>query len=247
MKAKIGFDFTYVIDDLPSGIRKYGEEMLEGISMLNQDYEIVLFVNEKLKNAFHKKFPNYKIITIKFYLENVRYIRRINVSNFAKNRKKEIFKKENCDVIIYPYISNYTAVLDNQKQIIGILDVIPLDEIENKESSRYEKIRKENVKVMSKSKYITTLSEYSKKRLLEINPEFDGEIIVIPSSVKKPENPNMSARDIIETDMPYIFSINSFLKHKNQITLLKAFNMIKDKIPHTLVLVRKTRNWSSKQ
>ena len=239
MKYKIGIDFTYIMDNSVTGIRKYGEGILEGIKKLNKDYEIVLFVNDTLEKSFKKKFSQYKIVTIKFWLKDVRYIRRINVFNFTKSIK---MKKEKCDVIIYPYVCKYTKIIDNQKKIITIQDVIPLDEIKDKKSNIYQKIKKENVDLMNQSKYIMTISNYSKKRLLEINPEFKGEITVVPNSIEKLKESTKKVSEIIKTDKPYIFSVNSFLKHKNQITLVKAFNKIKDKIPHNLVLLRKTRN-----
>lgn len=235
MKYKVGIDFTYIMDDSVTGIRKYGEGILEGITKLNKDYEIVLFVNDALEDAFRKKFPNYKIIVTKFWLKNVRYVRRINIFNMTKRIK---MKKEKCDVIIYPYVCKYTKIIKKQKKIITIQDVIPLDEIQDKTSVIYGKIKKENVDLMNKSKYIMTISEYSKKRLLEINPEFKGEISVVPNSIEKIKESSKEPSEVIKTDAPYIYSVNSFLKHKNQITLIKAFNQIKDEIPHKLVLLR---------
>ena len=246
MRYKLGIDFSYVVNDLPSGIRKYGEEILEGLEKLDIDYEIVLFVNENLKEVFNKKFPKYKIVTVKFWLNNVRYVRRINSLKIVKSLKKNVLKKEKCDIIIYPYIGSYTVILENTKSIISILDLIPLDEVQDKNSSKYEKIKQENINLMNKSKYITTLSRYSKKRLMEINPNFKGEIIIIPSSVAKLKEAEKDVSKIIKTNEKYIFSINSFFKHKNQITLVKAFNNIKERIPHKLVLVGRPELGSGK-
>ncbi len=243
MKQKIGIDFTYIMDDTATGIRKYGEEILEGLTKLGNNYEIVLFVNDALEKAFKEKFPEYKIVVIKFVLKDVRYVRRINVFNPLKTIA---MKKEQCDLIIYPYICKYTKIIKKSKKIIAILDLIPLDMIKDKTSSKYNKIKNENIKTMNKSKTIVTISEYSKKRLNEINPKFKGEIVVIPSSVSKPKETIKDVFEITKTRNPYIFSINSFLKHKNQITLVKAFEIIKNQIPHNLVLVRKTRKRTCK-
>ncbi len=51
------------------------------------------------------------------------------------------------------------------------------------------------------------------------------------------EKSDKDVYEIIGEKVPYIFCINSFLAHKNQITLVKAFNNIKEKIPHKLILV----------
>ena len=56
MSYKVGIDFTYILEDEVSGIRKYGEEIIEGISKVNKDYEIVLFVNDNLYENFKNKY-----------------------------------------------------------------------------------------------------------------------------------------------------------------------------------------------
>ena len=52
---KIGLDFTYIREDEVSGIRKYGEEILDGLKRIDNDYEIVLFIDSKLKKSFDEK------------------------------------------------------------------------------------------------------------------------------------------------------------------------------------------------
>lgn len=238
MRYKVGIDMTYIIEDEVTGIRKYGEGLIEALTKTNKDYQIVIFVNENLKESFEKNFPNYKIIPVKFFLENSRYTRKVNIIEPIKKIKNRKIKKEKCDIIIYPYINKYVELLENQKNVITIHDLIPLDEIEDKTSAKYLKLKKENVDIMNKTKDIISISEYSKKGLLNINPEYKGKITVIPNSIEKIKQSNKSIQDIIGTDSPYIFSINSFFKHKNQITLIKAFERIKDKVPEfKLVLV----------
>ena len=242
MKRKIGIDLTYIKDSEVSGIKKYGEEMVEGLSKASNEYEIVLFVYEHLKSDFQKKFPDCKIVTVKFLFRNIKYIRRINYWNVSKLPKKIMINREKCDLVIYPFTEKLTPIIKKQKKIVAILDLIPLDIIEDKDSTKAKKIKKQYIKIMNKCQYITTLSEYSKKRFYEINPKYNGEIIVIPSSVIKPKLFKTKVKDEVISKGKYIFSINSFYKHKNQITLVKAFNNIKDQIQHNLILVRKTRN-----
>ncbi len=234
---KIGIDFTYIKDNSVTGVRKHGEEILNGLIKANADYEIVLFVEESLKESFESKYPNYKIVPMKYWFKNIKYVRRINMTKIGTEIKAKKMERENCDILIYPYTYKLTPLIKKQEKIISILDLIPLDEIKDKESRIYNKIKKQNIKIMNQSKYIVTISEYSKKRLQEINPDYKGEIFVIPSPVEKPKKTNKKVSDIINKDIPYIFSINSFFKNKNQITLVKAFNRIKDEISHSLILV----------
>lgn len=237
MKYNVGVDLTYIIDDRASGIKKYGEEIVDGLVKFNSDYNIILFVNEGLIDSYKKRFINCKIASQKFLFRNVRFIKRINRLKIIKAIKALSIKKEKCDIIIYPYVALHTVIPKKQNKIISILDLIPLDEIEDKNSKKYNKVKQENIDLMNQTNYIVTISNYSKKRLTEINPNFNGEITVIPSPVATPKKNDKTVEQIINSKEPYILTINSFYKHKNQITLLKAFDMIKDKIQNNLVLV----------
>ncbi len=236
MKPRIGIDLTYIVDEHATGIKKYGEEIVSGLMKLNV-YDMVIFVNKHLEETYKKQFLSCKIVPIKFWLRNSKHGRMINMANKLDITKRTTIKKEKCDIIIYPYISNYTNVVKEQKKIISILDIIPLDEIEDKNSEVYLNTKQKYINLMNLSKNIVTISEYSKNRLTDINPNYKGKITVIPSSVAKLERNNKKVSEIINTDKPYMLTINSFFKHKNQITLVKAFNKIKEIIPHTLVLV----------
>ena len=198
----------------------------------------MIFVTDNLKEAFQKRFPNIKTVSIKFLFKNSRIFRKANILNFLKIGK---IKREKCDLMIYPYINKYVKILKNVKNIITIHDLIPLDNIKDKNSTEYKKLKNETENYINKTKFVVTISNYSKNKIKEVYPNYEGEVIVIPNSIEKLEKSNKKAQDILGKDTPYIFSINSFFKHKNQITLLKAFNEIKEKIPHDLVLVRKTR------
>ncbi len=236
MKPKIGIDLTYIVDNHATGIKKNGEEIVSGLMKLDI-YDITLFINKHLEETYKKQFPSCKIVPINFWFRNSKHGKLINIANKLDITRKTKIKNEKCDIVIYPYIANNTNVIKDQESIISILDIIPLDEIEDKTSEIYKNTKQKYIDLMNLSKNITTLSEYSKNRLMDINPNYKGKITVIPSSVAKLERNNKKVSEIINTDKPYMLTINSFFKHKNQITLVKAFNKIKEIIPHTLVLV----------
>ena len=190
-KKKIGFDFLYIREDKVSGIRKYGEEILKGFIDLNPEYEIVLFIDEDLKQSFFEKFQNIKMIKVNVPMKHSKnkYLRGIYKRVFEKSYKKNILNKEKCDLIVHPYADNNTPVNKKSESILSILDVIPLDLLEKEDKNKYEKEKKKFIKMMNKSKNISTLSEYSKKRIIYMNPKFTGKIHVIPSPVSKLEYP----------------------------------------------------------
>ena len=130
---------------------------------------------------------------------NIRYVRRINIYSVIKNIKAKSIQNEKCDIIIYPYVNIHVCMPKEQKKIITIQDIIPLELIKDKKSRKYKKIKKENIDLMNKTKYLVTISEYSKTKLLEINPNYKEEIVVIPNSVNKLKETSKPISKIIKT------------------------------------------------
>lgn len=239
MNSKIiGIDFTYIQEDKVSGIRKLGEEILEGLINLNEEgYQYLIFIDENMKNYYEKLFPTCRKVIIKKPFNNIKYIRGLYNKFCIPILKRFIISREKYDILIHPYTDFSTYLTGKENEISAILDVIPLDRIPKEDNYQYEKMKKKYKKLISKCKNIVTLSEYSKQRLIEINKEYEREIMVIPSPVKKLDIKSEFIPDIIKENKKYILTINSFLKSKNQITLVKAFNIIKDKVEDDLVMV----------
>jgi len=234
----IGIDLLYVKDEKVSGIKKLGEELIEGLRrIISNEYQLIIFVDKDLEEYYNKKFEGLKIVAIKNRVKNIN-IRGLNRALRLIDKKKyNIIKKEKCDVVIHPYTTFDTPVSRKINSISAILDVNPIDIMENKKSFKYKVFENMYRKLIFKTDYITTLSNYSKKRIYEIANKYKGKVIVIPSSVQKMEYTDKDVSKILGYNSPYIFSINSFFRYKNQITLLKAFNLIKDQILDNLVLV----------
>ena len=234
---KIGMDFTYIEDDSITGIRKYGEEILTALSNINDKYEIILFVNKELDKVFKNNFPQYKRIPIKTPFKNLKKLRRINSITLAKLYKNMKIRQEKCDVLIHVFTDIKTPLLGKKKEISSIPDIIRLDILSNQKSLKYKITKRMYKKMMNKTKFIITISNYSKDRMMAINKNYKGIIAVIPNIIEKPKKTNKNPKEILGNEKPYILSINSFERHKNQITLVKAFNLIKDRVSHNLVLL----------
>lgn len=229
-KLKVGVDLTFIKDEKISGVQKHSEEVINGLLNYKQ-LEIVLFVNENLESIYKDKYPELKVVPINFPFKNNRYIRGLCNRTITKTIRKRIIKKENCNFLIYPCAVMPSPIFRKGNQLITIHDVIPLELCNNRIKKIFMKFNYR--KLMNKSKCIVTISNYSKKMLLATNPKYKGEIYVIPNIVEKLSKP--TSKPLM--NKKYIFSINSFFKYKNQLTLLKAFNLIKNKIDHNLVLV----------
>jgi len=235
---KIGIDLLYIKKNEVSGVKKLGEELVDGLTKIIDDkYQIILFIDKDMEKYYNDKYPNIKKVVIENRLKkiNIKYLNRI--LRLINKKSYNIIKKEKCDIVLHPYVTFDSQVSKKINSVSSILDFNPIDIMEDKKTSKYKILNRMYKKMIFKTNYIVTISEYSKKRIYEVAKKYKGRVEVIPSSVQKMIKSNSNIKDILGEDKPYIFSINSFFKYKNQITLLKAFNIIKDKIPHNIVLV----------
>ena len=235
---KIGIDLLYIKNNEVSGVKKLGEELVDGLNKtINNNYQLVLFIDKDMEQYYNEKYPNIKKVTIENRLKtlNIKYISRI--LRLINKKSYNTIKKEKCDIVLHPYVTFDSPIGKKINSVSSILDFNPIDIMDDKKSLKYKTMNRMYKKMIYKTNYIVTISEYSKKRIFEVAKKYKGRVEVIPSSVQRMFKSNIDIKDILEEEKPYIFSINSFFKYKNQITLLKAFNIIKDKIPHNLVLV----------
>ena len=230
-KLKIGIDAMYIREKEASGVKKYAEEVLKGFEENCDKYEFVLFVDSDLKEFYSDMFKNFKIVSLKIPFKNVKYIRGIFNRTITKSLKKRVLKKEKCDIIFHPFVDDITPILYKKNEILTIHDLIPIDSIEDKESKLYKTRKKALKRIIDKGNNIVTISQYSKDRMIELSDNDGKNITVIPNAVKKPTITKEQAEE------KYILSINAFNIYKNQMTLVKAFNIIRDKIEDKLVLV----------
>lgn len=140
----------------------------------------------------------------------------------------KIIEKEKPDAVLIPRLSAFNIINKRFKYVAILHD---LDFLEN--TSVRNLIRRLAIRVsINKIKELVVISHYIKEELLKWNPNIKTNINVIYNSITPPKFIDNSSHI-----RKYILSVNSFKKSKNQITLLRAFNLIKDKIPHCLFLV----------
>ncbi|HPJ22041.1 MAG TPA: glycosyltransferase, partial [Clostridia bacterium] len=80
---------------------------------------------------------------------------------------------------------------------------------------------------------IVTSSTENKNHFKEFYPEFLSKVRVVPV----PIDIDTSDYEKFEVKKPFILCVNSLRYHKNIHTLVKAFNLIKDRIEHNLILI----------
>jgi len=82
---------------------------------------------------------------------------------------------------------------------------------------------------------IFAISDYVKSTLLQFyKKECENKIITVYDPIDFDKSMESIPDDI---RLPFILSVSSVQKHKNMITLVKAFDRISDRVPHQLVIV----------
>ena len=232
-KIKIGVVLNYLEKDEVSGVRRSYEEKISGLLEYPKKFKVVLFVHPNMVNVFGKMFPTATIIkTHKNHLGKIPFIGTFSKMFIIKKLDSLLIKKEKCDVILQNGDAFYAPVTHDKNEILNIMD-FNIFRLLKKGSFEEKTFRRKYKKFISKSNNIITLSEFAKQDILKFVGKYNGNIFVVHEAIEKPIKPKTKSKE----DKPYILTINSFLKYKNQLTLVKAFDLIKDKVPYNLIMV----------
>jgi glycosyltransferase involved in cell wall biosynthesis len=88
--------------------------------------------------------------------------------------------------------------------------------------------------MVKKSKKIIAISKFVKSDILKNFPRIENnKVVVIPNAVVMSEETTVPEG----IKPPFLMCVSDHGIHKNHLTLLKAYNIIKNKIPHRLVLL----------
>lgn len=206
--------------------------ILDSFSRLGLSKNFTLFVSYNHAEFFRQRFPDYNIEVLKFF--PIQLLNKLSLNHFkgTKFLKKLPFFKNalergNFDAVWFPFCQDYTFVKSRLVSICTVHDIFPVHR--KKTKLGWDFITDENC-------VLTTISDFSKDdivRTFGLSHEKAAKIRKIPNSIKlenlaKKEIPGLS-------DTPFILNLNAYVAKKNPFTMLKAFNLIKDKIPQRLV------------
>lgn len=214
-----------------SSIAVYSLRILKGF-VDNGVEDVIVLCNTQILKDVKAICPSYDVIPIDM-------TRKISLLNAIKGyfRWREKVKNIDFDVIYLPHpFPPYHCILRKGKIVTTILDIEGL--------RAYHGIKLLIFKyvypfVIKRSNRLTTISAYVKDDVLKEYPCVSADKIqpVHCSVVVGFPKDNASLKE------KYLLYVSSFLKHKNVITLVKAFNLIKDKIPHQLVIIGRVNDY----
>lgn len=214
-----------------SSIAVYSLRILKGF-VDNGVEDVIVLCNTQILKDVKAICPSYEVIPIEM-------TRKISPLNAIKGyfRWREKVKNIDFDVIYLPHpFPPYHCILRKGKIVTTILDIEGL--------RAYHGIKLLIFKyvypfVIRRSDRLTTISAYVKDDVLKEYPYVSsGKIQPVHCSVVVG-----FSKDNASLNEKYLLYVSSFLKHKNVFTLVKAFNLIKDIIPHQLVIIGRVNDY----
>ena len=224
MKKKILVDLTYVDPKNPTGVSTFALRLmfgLDGIELTKNTFKFILIVNSKNEEYIKRELKNNDYV-----LYNCKKEFGLSINSYKK-WLENIISKLNVDAYFVPFFTIWTVLPKNTRTIAVIHDIQPLQLNNKAKNILYQYIVKAKIKRLY---HIVTISEYSKNMIEIYFPIAKGKISVIYNSLGKTNYLNCAS--IVNED--YILNVNALCDYKNQITLIKAFDRIKEQIPHIL-------------
>lgn len=242
---RIGIDATFISGEFDGGKDQFLFNLLEGFEKNNKGKDFVIFCKSEVKEKIKKIIPSAEI----FVVIPKQYINWLFIK--LKIIKKPIFdeiilrsffyrdikKKYKINILFFPKpmtgflkIDTKTIVIPHDIQILSHKERFSL------KTRMFNNIfYKLDFKLRD---IIISISDFDKEEILDKFPKLKNKVIKIYNPIKVNQN-----IEINQDKKPYIIAINLAYEHKNIITLLKAFNLIKDKIQYNLLLVGKINSY----
>ena len=220
--------FGHKEDVKVSSLTIFITEILNSFVQLQYNNNCILLCRFPDIIFFKQEFPDYKIIPITplkskliYFLSNKK---KLGGKFFWKNKfYKKIIQKYNIATIWFPFANHKNFIPDN----LGIKKILTVHDIFTYHIGIAKPFFNKIFSDMD-NKFIT-VSEYTKKDI-EKTLNFKDTTVIYP-----PICLNVSKVKKLDITGKYILDINSYTERKNNITLLKAFNLIKDKIDLNLI------------
>lgn len=214
--------------NLVNSVSIFTADLLEGVRELGFANNFTLVVTESHFSFFKEKFPDFKILTLKFTplsiinkltkgkINGTKYIKKLGIY-------KNVVENQKFDLIWFPYTVSSTFVPTKIKSICTIHDLFRYKVLGEHKNFEFIKNPKNS---------IITISDYT-SRDIKNTLSYEKEIKVIPNSIKI----DFCETEEIKSLKPkkFLLNINAYIAKKNPLTLLKAFALIKDKIDFDLV------------
>lgn len=205
-------------------------DILDAFARMGKADNFVLFVNYNHEAFFKERFPQYELCVLHYLpltLANKLTGGKFKGTKYLK--KLGIFKRmaeKKCSAIWFPYCVDYTFVKTKLPSLCTIHDIYRVHR-NGKDGWCF---------ITDKNCTLTTVSDYTKNDIIKtfaLDEKRASSITKIPNSIVFDVSKQSEIADLAEKK--YILDLNAYIDKKNPMTLLKAFNLIKNNIKEYLV------------
>ncbi len=211
----VGIDLTFIKNiEGVSGEEVFSLAILNGFYNTGKQKQITVFVLDSIKKQILSMYPELHIISV-----------NKGGRKFYKNTIKKQLKKTPFDIIYYPHAHSHMNVKLKCKTAVTV------------HGMKSKKVSGRNFRIisnkLSKIDYIAVASDFVKNEILAKNKRMPEKNITVIHNPVADIRPGME----IVLKKKFILSVNSDSEQKNLIAIVKAFNKIKDEVPHDLVII----------
>ncbi len=235
---KTAVNLTYLMDGKqPEGMGQFALNLFKGlqtIGKLNKGFH--LFVVNTFYDRAVRLFPEAEVIPVasagEFYNLN-KYHRFFKSLFIDRCLVPRFLKKDRYNFLYHPYNSVNSYIGKKIPTLVTLHDLF-FKNFPDEHSTKYIKyVQYRYEGLIYKTRHIIVPSQFVKQDILKYYPGADPNKITV---INNPVYVDCENAGEYPVGKPYILSVNSIRNHKNLITLLKAFQLIEDKIDHYLVL-----------
>lgn len=226
-------DLSYFNPNASTGVSIYAERLIQGLEVF-EDLQIFLLGNSYNHLYIKSLFPQYDI----FKIDNINKSKKLFKTSYKK--LEDYCIEKDIKLFFIPYLTLWSLTCTQIPNIAVLHDMQPFILNSYIKNFIYKRLLQHKIKEINT---IVAISNYTKEEIIKRFPKDVNNINVIYNSIIKSTPKSFK----LPTQEPYILNINTITEYKNPITLIKAFNLIKDKIPHVLIFKgKKNEYWNNK-
>ncbi len=232
---KIAVDLTYIHEEYTTGLATFSFSLLRGFKENGHADDILLLVEAGYEAGFAHRITGFKTLPVKTsHLPKLPFTR----GPLFRKKLEKILEDEGIDLLLSPYLYDRTLYTRTVPSFAVIHDTKLFYQ---KNPLLRWRFRLGAFRAANRMSRIVTISENAKAAIKELR-KIKTPVEVIYVSVVSNADP--ATREAV--NQPYILDVNTLVDHKNPLTLIKAFELLKDTIPHQLIFKgRRTPYWDS--
>ncbi len=240
---KIGINLLFMNHTSNHGVNRHTEALLQGFRKIDRLKDCCLFVRELYYEKAKEQFAEATIVCIKakgiihWVLNHVHSYHNYYECRYLNHTPLALAaKQQNIDLMLHPFNDSTIRFVEGIPNIMVIHDLYYLRYPQYYGYFLYFYAKRKHEYFIKKADSIITVSEFVKEDILK-NLALANDIFiqVIPNAVI----PAQLFTEFIPIDPPYILAVAPHTYEKNLITLLKAFYLVRKRIPHELVILGK--------